>query len=83
MYKRKHRSGQVGYIVDLGLINGNRERHSFKTRADADTFAELKKTERQNEGVVALSLPHEIKVDAAKASAILTPRGVSLFEAAK
>jgi len=26
VYSRKHRSGQVGCVVDLGLINGKRER---------------------------------------------------------
>ena len=60
-----------------------RERHSFKTKSDADVFAELKRTERQNQGTAALTLPHEIKVDAAKASALLRPYNVSLEEAAK
>src|ERR1035441_10105544 len=83
VYTRVHRSGQVGYVVDLGLINGKRERHSFKTKAEADTFAELKKTERQNQGTAALALPQAIKVDAAKASTLLIPHNVSLEEAAK
>jgi len=27
VYKRKHRSGQVGYVVDLGLVNNkNKDR---------------------------------------------------------
>jgi integrase len=83
VYSRKHRSGQVSYVVDLGLINGKRERRSFKTRAEASTFAELKKTERQNQGTAALALPQAIKVDAAKASTLLNPHNVSLEEAAK
>jgi integrase len=83
VYSRTHRSGQVGYVVDLGLINGKRERHTFKTKGEADTFAELKKTERQNQGVVALALAHDVKVDAAKAHALLAPHSVSLEEAAK
>jgi integrase len=83
VYPRQNRSGSVGYIVDLGLINGNRERHSFKTKGEADTFAELKKTERLNQGVAALALPQEVKVDAAKATALLAPHHVSLEEAAK
>lgn len=78
MYSRKHLSGQVSYVVDIGLINGKRERHSFKTKSEAGTFAELKRTERQNQGVAALSLPQAIKVDAAKASALLTTHNVSL-----
>jgi hypothetical protein len=83
LYSRKHRSGQVGYIVDLSLINGKRERHSFNTKAEAETFAELKRAERQNQGVAALALPQEIKLGAAKASALLSPHGVSLQQAAK
>jgi integrase len=83
VYSRKHRSGQTSYVVDLGLINGKRERYSFKTKTEAGTFAELKKTERQNQGTAALALPYEIKVDAAKASTLLTPHNVSLEEAAK
>ena len=83
MYSRKHRSGQATYVVDLGLINGKRERYSFKTKAEADPFAELKKTERQNQGTAALALPQAVKLDAAKASEILTPHSVSLQEAAR
>jgi len=81
-YSRKHRSGQTSYVVDIGLINSKRERHSFKTKAEADTFAELKRTERQNQGVAGLALSQEIKVDAAKASELLAPHRVSLQEAA-
>jgi len=83
VYTRIHRSGQSSYVVDIGLINGKRERPSFKTKAEADTFAELKRTERQNQGTSALALPQAIKVDAAKASTLLIPHNVSLEEAAK
>ena len=70
-------------MVDLGLINGKRERHSFQTKADAETFAEVKRTERINEGTAALGLSQEIRQDAAKAAAVLSPYGVSLLEAAR
>lgn len=83
VYTRVHGSGQVSYVVDIGLINGKRERHSFKTKAEAGTFAELKRTERQNQGTAALAMPQAIKVDAAKASVLLIPHNVSLEEAAK
>lgn len=49
----------VGWAVDLGLINGKRERHCFQTKADAETFAEVKRTERTNEGTAALGLSQE------------------------
>ena len=83
VYRRTHRSGRVGYVVDLGLINGQRERHCFKAKTDADTFADLKEAERKNEGTSALALPHEIKVDAVKAHTLLAAHSVSLQEAAK
>ena len=54
VYTRTHRSLEVSCVVDLGLINGKRERHAFKTKAEADTFAEQKRIEHQNEGMAAL-----------------------------
>ena len=83
VYARTHRSGETGYIVDLGLINGNRERHSFASKAEADTFAETKRVERRNEGTSALALSQETRQDAAKAVGILSPHGVSLQQAAE
>lgn len=87
VYSRKRRSGQVGYIVgcivDLGLINDKRERHSFNTKTAAAAFAELKKTERKNQGTAALALFQEIKVDGAKASALLTPHGPTTVRASR
>jgi hypothetical protein len=83
IYTRAHASGVVGYMVDLGEIDGKRRRHSFKTKAEATTFAELKRIERQNEGAAALALSPAVRQDAAKASAILAPQGVSLLQAAQ
>ncbi len=62
VYTRSHPTGQTSFVVDLGLINGKRERHSFKTKTDADTFAEQKKTEKANQGAAALAIPYETKV---------------------
>ena len=56
VYSRTHSGGQASYVVDLGLVNGKRERHAFKDKVSADTFAEQKKVERQNEGTAALGL---------------------------
>ena len=83
VYSRVHRTGQVSCVVNLGLISGKRERQCFKTKAEAATCADLKRTERQNQGTAALALPQAIKVDAAKASSILTPHDVSLEETAR
>jgi integrase len=83
VYSRVHRSGETGFIVDLGLINGKRARYSFRTKEEAETFAESKRVERQNEGTAALGLSQETRQDAAKAAAILLPAGVSLLQAAE
>ena len=83
VYARTHCSGETGYIVDLGLINGNRERHSFASKTEADTFAETKRVERQNEGTAALALSTDTRRDAAKAVGILSPYGFSLQQAAE
>ncbi|HEY0457474.1 MAG TPA: phage integrase SAM-like domain-containing protein, partial [Verrucomicrobiae bacterium] len=82
VYTRIHRSGQVSYVVDLGLVNDKRERHSFKTKGQAETFAEQKQTQRRNEGLAGLALSSDIRNDAAKAAAILSPHGISLLDAA-
>ncbi len=83
IYSRVHRSGETGFIVDLGLINGKRERHSFKTKGEADTFAEAKRTERLNEGTAALGLSQDARQDAAKALETLTPHGITLLQSAE
>lgn len=81
-YTRRHRGGQVSYVVDLGIISGKRERHSFKTREDANTFAELKRAEKKNEGTAALALSHGTRLEALKAEKILKPYNATLSEAA-
>ncbi len=82
-YPRTHRSGEISFVVDLGLVNGKRERHCFTSKLEAQTFAEAKRIERQNEGTAALALSSDTRQDAAKAAAILTPHGVSLLQAAE
>lgn len=83
VYSRLHRSGEKGFVVDLGLIDGKRARYSFTSKVEADAFAEAKRIERQNEGTAALALPLEVRQDAAKAYALLAPSGVSLVQAAE
>ena len=83
VYSRTHRGGQVGYVVDFGLVNGKRERHSFKTRGKADSYAELKRTERKNQGARALMLSNKTRQDAIKAEGVLKKHGVSMARAAQ
>ena len=83
VYSRIQRSGQVSYVVDLGLISEKRERRSFKTKGEADSYAELKRTERKNQGATSVMLPNETRLDAIKAERILKPHGVSLAASAQ
>ena len=45
LYSRCHPSGQASFVVDLGLIIDKAERHSFKTKEEAETIAERKNIE--------------------------------------
>ncbi len=83
VYSRTQRSGQVSYVVDLGLVNEKRERHSFKTKGDADIFAQLKRTERGNLGAKAVMLPTRTRQGAIEAEKILSGHDVTLVEAAQ
>jgi hypothetical protein len=83
IYKQKNRSGQHSYVVDLGKVEGSRKRQSFPTKEEASTYAEQARILRANEGMTALTLPQDIRLDAAKANLILAPHEVSILEAAK
>ncbi len=83
VYTQQNRSGQHSYVVDLGIIEGKRKRVSFPTEQQAQTYAEQARIQRTNEGTAAFSLPMDIRLDAAKASQVLLPHGVSILEAVK
>jgi len=83
VYSRKQRTGQVSYVVDLGLVNGKRERHSFKTKDEALTYAQLKRTEKGNLGATAVMLPASTRQDAIAAEKLIKEYGVTLTEAAQ
>ena len=68
VYTRTHPTGSKSWVVDLGEINGKRDRHSFKTKQEAETFAEQARVKKQNEGLAAFNLPNEIRADALRAS---------------
>ena len=83
VYSRTQRSGQVSYVVDLGLVNGKRERYSFKTKGEADSFAQLKRTERSNQGAKAILLSAATRQDAIAAEKLIKEHGVTLVESAQ
>jgi integrase len=83
VYRRVHRSGQTSWVVDLGELNGKRDRHSFKSKDEANTFAEQARIKRQNEGLSSFNLSSEIRGDAFRATEVLKPHGVTLSQAAE
>jgi phage-related minor tail protein len=64
------------------LVDGKRDRQTFRKKDEAETYAERARIQKQNEGLTAFALPKEIRVDAAKATEILEPHGATLVEAA-
>jgi len=65
------------------MVEGKRKRVSFATKPEAETYAEQSRVARANEGTAAFTLPMDIRLDAAKAHAILAPHGVTILEVAK
>jgi len=83
IYPAKHRSGQISYQVDVGMVEGKRKRVNFATKQEAQTYAEDCRIARANEGMAAFALPMDVRLDAAKANQILAPHKVTILEAAK
>lgn len=81
--KRAYPSGKVGYQVDLGEIEGVRQRMAFVTKEEADAYAAQARIKRENEGLSAFTMQQDLRVDAVKASKLLESHGVSLVECAK
>lgn len=79
----KHRSGQVSFQVDLGIVDGKRKRVNFASKGEAETFAEQSRIAKVNEGMKAFTLPQDVRLDAAKAHDILARHGVTILESAK
>jgi integrase len=82
IYSRVHRSGSKSWVVDLGEIAGKRDRHSYKTKGEAETFAEQARIKKQNEGLAAFNISNDLRADALRASDILKPLGLDLLQAA-
>jgi len=83
LYTVTFRSGQVGFQVDLGMVEGKRKRVNFPTKQEAETFREQCRVAKANEGIAAFTLPLDVRTDAHRANQVLAPHGVTLLEAAK
>ena len=81
--RRKNPGGSISFCVDLGRVNGKRERTFFKTRTAADSYAEQQRIARENMGTAAFSIDDALRHDAITAKQILAPFKATLTEAAK
>jgi hypothetical protein len=81
--RRINASGTISWCVDLGLVNGKRKRHFYKTKQEAQTKADQFKIARTNLGTAAFSLTDKQRVDATEALSLLAPVNVSLVQACR
>src|SRR5579862_1604109 len=81
--RRKNAGGSISFCVDVGRITGQRIRKFFKTRLEADTYAEQQRIAKANQGAAAFSIDDKLRIEALEARRLLLPYGTSLIEAAK
>ena len=81
--RRINVGGSISFCADLGRVNGQRQRKFFKTRPEADTYAEQQRVAKQNLGAAAFSIDDSLRLDAIEAKRLLAPFGTALVEAAK
>ena len=81
--RRKNAGGSISFCVDMGRLAGRRLRKFFKTRLEADTYAEQQRIAKVNQGAAAFSIDEKLRVEAIEARRLLSPYGISLIEAAK
>lgn len=75
--------GKLFWQVTIPKLGGGRERRTFKDRAEAQTFLDLSKVQRENFGNAALSLSESFRVQALECEAQLSPFGKTLRDATK
>jgi len=78
--KRIYPNGAVGWTVDARTKLGG-ERKTFKTLAEAETYAGQCRTRRGNEGLSSFTMPEDLRVEAAKCMERLAPFGKTLTQA--
>jgi hypothetical protein len=64
-------------------VKGRYIRKYFATKTDAETWAEIKNIEVQNQGMEHVEFPTALRMQAQTAAQLLEPHGVSLLEAVK
>lgn len=85
--RKVHIGGKTFWQIDMGseLRDGRRIRlrRTFARRVEAETFAKLKKIERENHGTAGISMPERLRGEALEADRLLAPYGVSVLDAAR
>jgi Site-specific recombinase XerD len=76
-------NGRRYYCVTTPKFGGGRNRRFFKDKAEAETFMQFAKVQRENYGTAALSIPDALRVEAIECSELLLPLGATLRDAAK
>lgn len=80
--KRKNwQTGTISFLVDPGIISGRRDRRQFSTLQEAGDYAQQLRTTLQNEGLVGLSIPLEVRLEAARCQNKLAEVGATITEA--
>src|ERR1017187_3184261 len=79
--RKNWHTGTIGYLVDPGMINGRRDRRQFPTLREAEAYAQQLRTTFQNEGLVGLSIPLEVRLEAARCQNKLAEVGATITEA--
>jgi len=78
---RTNTGGSTSYCVDLGKINGKRQRKFFPTKSDAITYAEQAKTAKINSGAAAFTLSDKLRIEAIEANKRLEAVGATVTDA--
>jgi hypothetical protein len=73
---------QLKFVVSSHLY-GRRARKFFKTKAEAETYVQIKEVELLNQGSEAAIFPTHLRVLAQRAAAILEPFGKTVLDAAE
>jgi len=77
---REYPSGKTAFQIAV-MVDGQRIRETFKTRAEAETRAQEIRAMRQREGAAAFTLPMEHRVEAAKSLDKLRQYNATIAEA--
>src|SRR5690242_9351690 len=82
---RRGNSWERYYCLTIPRLGGGRRRRFFPHTPDgkreAKTVRQVLKTQLENEGIAAVSVPEELRTEAVKCQRLLEPVGSSLTEA--